>query len=77
MARVPTASACSRWRSPRSNPRPGARVYLKPLPPRPCPVPGNLVGIAPEDVRVAMPITIGYQEIPSEDITIWRWVALG
>jgi hypothetical protein len=39
--------------------------------PRPCLVLANLVGTAAEDVRIGMPITIGYQEIPGEDITMW------
>ena len=56
---------------------PAPAPYLKPLPPRPCLVLGNLVGTGPEDVRAGMPITIGYQEISGEDITMWRWVALG
>jgi uncharacterized OB-fold protein len=43
--------------------------------PRPCLVLSNLVGTAPEDVRVGMPITVAYQAIPGEDITMWRWVA--
>lgn len=43
--------------------------------PRPCLVLGNLVGTDPDQVRVGMPIQIGYQDIPGEDITLWRWVA--
>jgi hypothetical protein len=43
--------------------------------PRPCLVLGNLVGTPVEDVRIGMPLTIAYQEIPDEDITMWRWVA--
>jgi hypothetical protein len=45
--------------------------------PRPCLVLGNLMGIAAGDIRIGMPITIAYQDIPSEDITIWRWVVRG
>jgi uncharacterized protein len=45
--------------------------------PRPCLVLGNLVGYAIEDIRVGMPLSIAYQEIPGEDITMWRWVARG
>jgi hypothetical protein len=26
-------------------------------------------------VRVGMPIQIAYQDIPGEDVTLWRWVA--
>jgi uncharacterized protein len=43
--------------------------------PRPCLVLGNLVGTDPAQVRVGMPIQIAYQDIPGEDITLWRWVA--
>ena len=37
-------------------------------PPRPRLALANLVGTAPEDVRVGMPIQIAYQEIPGEEI---------
>jgi uncharacterized OB-fold protein len=43
--------------------------------PRPCLVLGNLVGTAIEDIRVGMPIEIAYEDVPGEDITMWRWVA--
>jgi hypothetical protein len=43
--------------------------------PRPCLVLGSLVGSPPEEVRIGMPLTIAYQEIPGENITMWRWVA--
>ena len=36
--------------------------------PRPCLALANLVGTAPEDVRVGMPIQIAYQEIPGVEI---------
>jgi uncharacterized OB-fold protein len=36
---------------------------------------GHLVGTPVEDVRIGMPLTIAYQEIPGEDSTMWRWVA--
>lgn len=42
--------------------------------PRPCLVLANLVGIDPAEIEVGMPIKIAYQEIPGEDITMWRWV---
>jgi uncharacterized OB-fold protein len=42
--------------------------------PRPCLVLGNLVGTPIEDIRVGMPIEVAYQDIPDEDITMWRWV---
>ena len=35
----------------------------------------NLVGTDPDQVRVGMPIQIAYQDIPGEDVTLWRWVA--
>ena len=43
--------------------------------PRPMLVLGNLVGTDPDQIRVGMPIQIAYQDIPGEDITLWRWVA--
>jgi uncharacterized protein len=43
--------------------------------PRPCLVLANLVGTDPDQVRIGMPIKIAYQDIPGEDITLWRWVA--
>jgi uncharacterized protein len=43
--------------------------------PRPCLVLANLVGTDPDQVRVGMPIQIAYQDIPGEDITLWRWIA--
>jgi uncharacterized OB-fold protein len=43
--------------------------------PRPCLVLANLVGTDPDHVRVGMPIQIAYQDIPGEDVTLWRWVA--
>jgi uncharacterized OB-fold protein len=43
--------------------------------PRPCLVLGNLVGTPPGQVYVGMPIQIAYQDIPSENATMWRWVA--
>jgi uncharacterized protein len=42
--------------------------------PRPCLVLANLVDIAPDDVRVGMAIEIAFQDIPDENITMWRWV---
>ncbi len=43
--------------------------------PRPCLVLANLVGYPPEDVRVGMDLEIAYQDIPGEEITMWRWTA--
>lgn len=42
--------------------------------PRPCNVLAILRGIEPEEVRIGMPIEIGYVDIPSEDITMYEWV---
>jgi uncharacterized OB-fold protein len=42
--------------------------------PRPCLVLGNLVGIDVADVRIGMPVEIAYEDIPGEDLTLWRWV---
>jgi len=43
--------------------------------PRPCNVLANLVGVAPDAVRIGMPLRIGFVDIPSEDVTMYRWVA--
>lgn len=42
--------------------------------PRPCLVLANLVGIPPERVRIGMPLRIAYEDIPGEDMTLYRWV---
>jgi uncharacterized OB-fold protein len=42
--------------------------------PRRCNVLATLVGAAPEEVHIGMPVSIGYVEIPSEDITMYQWV---
>jgi uncharacterized OB-fold protein len=44
--------------------------------PRPCLVLGTLVGCDPAEVQVGLPIQIAYEDIPGEDITMWRWVRL-
>jgi uncharacterized protein len=43
--------------------------------PRPCLVLGNVVGIAPRELAIGMPLKVGYEDIPGEDVTMWRWVA--
>ena len=43
--------------------------------PRPCLVLGTLVGSDPADLRIGMPLAIAYQDVPGEDVTMWRWVA--
>ena len=35
----------------------------------------TLEGTDPADVRIGMPIRIGYVDIPDEGITMYRWVA--
>jgi hypothetical protein len=42
--------------------------------PRPCLVLANLVAIDPDDAAIGMPIEIAYEDIPSENTTMWRWV---
>jgi hypothetical protein len=37
---------------------------------------GTLVGCDPAEVQVGLPIQIAYEDIPGEDITMWRWVRL-
>jgi len=43
--------------------------------PRACNVLATLEGTDPADVRIGMPIRIGYVDIPDEGITMYRWVA--
>lgn len=43
--------------------------------PLPCLVLGQLVGSDPADLRVGMDLRIAYEDIPGEDVTMWRWVA--
>ena len=42
--------------------------------PRACNVLANLVGCDPEDVRIGMPVQIGYVDIPSEGVTMYQWL---
>lgn len=42
--------------------------------PRPCLVLSTMAGVEPAGVAVGMPITIAYQDIPDEDLTLYRWV---
>jgi hypothetical protein len=42
--------------------------------PRPCLVLANLVEIEPAAIRVGMPLRIAYEDIPDEDVTLYRWV---
>ncbi|HLG67729.1 MAG TPA: OB-fold domain-containing protein [Acidimicrobiales bacterium] len=41
--------------------------------PRPCIVLGNTRGIANEDLFVGMPLRIVYEDVPGEDVTLWRF----
>ncbi|HLY82035.1 MAG TPA: OB-fold domain-containing protein [Acidimicrobiales bacterium] len=41
--------------------------------PRACIVLGNTRGIPNEDIHVGMPLQITYEEIPGEDVTMWRF----
>jgi uncharacterized OB-fold protein len=43
--------------------------------PRACNVLANLVGVDTEEVRIGMPIRIGYVDIPDQDVTMYQWVA--
>jgi len=42
--------------------------------PRACNVLANLVAVDPDDVRIGMPIKIGYVDIPDEHVTMYQWV---
>src|SRR5438270_1093682 len=41
--------------------------------PRRCNVLALLVGVAPDAVRIGMPIEIGYVDIPAERVTMYEW----
>ena len=41
--------------------------------PRSCVVGANMVNVDPLAVRIGMKIKIAYEDIPAEDITMWRW----
>lgn len=41
--------------------------------PRPMLVMSNLINCKPEDVHIGMPVKIVYEDIPGEDMTLWRW----
>jgi uncharacterized protein len=41
--------------------------------PRPLIVLGNLVDCKREDISVGMPLKVVYEDIPEEDITMWRF----
>lgn len=41
--------------------------------PRSLIVTGNLVGIDPGEVTMGMPLTVVYEEVPEEDITLYRF----
>lgn len=41
--------------------------------PRPCLVIANVVGASPEDLAIGQPLEIAFQDVPSEEITIYHW----
>ena len=41
--------------------------------PRPMLVMSNLINCPPEKVKIGMPIKIDYEDIPGEDVTLWRF----
>ncbi len=41
--------------------------------PRAVLVMSNLIDCRPEDVQIGMPIKIVYEDIPEEDVTLWRF----
>ena len=41
--------------------------------PRACLVLGNTRGIPNEDLHIGMPVKIVYEDIPDEDVTLWRF----
>lgn len=41
--------------------------------PRSMIVTGNLIGVEPGEVTIGMPLTIVYEEVPEEDITLYRF----
>jgi uncharacterized OB-fold protein len=43
--------------------------------PRPCLVLGNVVGVPQDELKIGMALKVAYEDIPSEDITMWRWTA--
>ena len=45
--------------------------------PRPCIVTASLVDCVPETVKVGMPLTVVYEDIPEEDITMYRFTPSG
>lgn len=42
--------------------------------PRPLLVMGNMINCNPDDIKIGMPVKIAYEDIPDEDITLWRFV---
>jgi len=41
--------------------------------PRPCIVTANLIGIDPEAIKVGLPIQVVYEDLPEEDLTVFRF----
>jgi uncharacterized OB-fold protein len=43
--------------------------------PRSCLILATLVGTAPENLTIGQPMRIAYQDVPSEDATVFHWMA--
>jgi len=41
--------------------------------PRPCIVTSNLINVDPASIKIGMPIKVVYEDIPEEDITMFRF----
>lgn len=41
--------------------------------PRPCIVTANLIGIDPEAIKIGQPIQVVYEDLPEEDLTVFRF----
>ena len=51
---------------------PGAMAKLAEEP-RPCVLIGNTRDIPNEELHIGMPVKIVYEDIPGEDVTLWRF----
>lgn len=38
-----------------------------------CVVLSNTTGIAPEDIYIGMPIQVSFEDVPEQDVTLWRF----
>ena len=41
--------------------------------PRPMLVMSNMINCEPVDLKIGMPVRIAYEDIPDEDVTLWRF----